>query len=340
MKRKIVDGCSGIACLALALGILALAATPAAAEARPANLTLAQGAGMDAEPDASVRGLQRILQSRGYALGPAGVDGRFGPVTETAVRRFQRSFGLVPDGIVGAKTRKLLRTLCRTGLCPSRDEARGPAGRSQGRPTPAAARGRQHAAPTQGFEWSAWATVAAALLGLLLVASLYSWRSGRSGGRSQSKPSRRVVGYVAAGRGAAEAHRATVQEKAIMEECERRGWALHDVFCEVAGGEREALAYALEFIASGQATCLMVSDLDTIGGTTAEVGRLFEWLGRVPAELVALEPEIDTSTREGALAAQVVLGLSRRDAELWALRARHGLGDVQSPAWGWEGSVN
>lgn len=339
MKRKIVDGCSGIACLALALGILALAATPAAAEARPANPTLAQGAGMDAEPDASVRGVQRILQSRGYALGPAGVDGRFGPVTGTAVRRLQRSFGLVPDGIVGSKTRKLLRMLCRTGSCPSRNDARGPAGRSQGMPAPAAARSREHAVSRQGFEWSAWVTVAAALLGLLLVASLYSWRSGRSGGRSQSEPSRRVVGYVAASRGAA-ADRAMAQETAIMEECERRGWALHDVFCEVAGGGREALAYALEFIASGEASCLMVSDLDTIGGTTAEVARLFEWLGRVPAELVALEPEIDTSTREGALAAQVVLGLSRRDAELWELRARHGLAEVQSPAWGWEGSVN
>src|SRR5438093_2426979 len=121
MKRKIVNGCSGVAFVALALGIVALAAAPAAAEARSANRTLAQGTGMVAEPDASVRGLQRILQSRGYALDPAGVDGRFGPVTATAVMRLQRSFGLVPDGIVGPKTRKLLRVLCRTGLCASRD---------------------------------------------------------------------------------------------------------------------------------------------------------------------------------------------------------------------------
>jgi peptidoglycan hydrolase-like protein with peptidoglycan-binding domain len=32
------------------------------------------------------------------------VDGRFGPLTEAAVRRFQRDHGLVPDGIIGPKT--------------------------------------------------------------------------------------------------------------------------------------------------------------------------------------------------------------------------------------------
>jgi len=39
------------------------------------------------------------------------IDGVFGPMTEAAVRRFQRDQGLVPDGIVGPKTwKKLVRS--------------------------------------------------------------------------------------------------------------------------------------------------------------------------------------------------------------------------------------
>jgi hypothetical protein len=46
--------------------------------------------------------LQRQLRARGY---PVAVDGRFGPETERAVKAFQNANGLVPDGIVGPKTR-------------------------------------------------------------------------------------------------------------------------------------------------------------------------------------------------------------------------------------------
>jgi peptidoglycan hydrolase-like protein with peptidoglycan-binding domain len=46
--------------------------------------------------------LQQLLESHSYRTG--GIDGKFGSKTEQAVKTFQRTFGLVIDGIVGAKT--------------------------------------------------------------------------------------------------------------------------------------------------------------------------------------------------------------------------------------------
>src|SRR6478672_11070652 len=62
---------------------------------------LAQGAGMGDQPSPAVRRVQRVLDRRGYDLGAPGVDGRFGPITDAAVRRLQADRGLATDGIVG-----------------------------------------------------------------------------------------------------------------------------------------------------------------------------------------------------------------------------------------------
>jgi hypothetical protein len=53
---------------------------------------------------ARVRELQARLLELAYDLGVAGADGIFGRKTEWAVRVFQRSQGLVVDGVVGRKT--------------------------------------------------------------------------------------------------------------------------------------------------------------------------------------------------------------------------------------------
>lgn len=50
--------------------------------------------------------LQLRLMVKGYTLGVA--DGKFGPMTEVAVKQFQHDNGLVEDGIVGIKTWKAI----------------------------------------------------------------------------------------------------------------------------------------------------------------------------------------------------------------------------------------
>jgi N-acetylmuramoyl-L-alanine amidase len=53
--------------------------------------------------------LQRRMLDLGFSVGR--VDGRFGPVTEGAVREFQRNVGIPPDGTCGPATLKALRRL-------------------------------------------------------------------------------------------------------------------------------------------------------------------------------------------------------------------------------------
>jgi len=56
----------------------------------------------------TVKKLQTRLEELGYSVGSTGIDGKFGPRTEQAVRRFQQANGLQVDGIVGPETRKAL----------------------------------------------------------------------------------------------------------------------------------------------------------------------------------------------------------------------------------------
>lgn len=49
-----------------------------------------------------VQTLQRLLNALGY--GTLSVDGSFGPLTQTALKRFQQDRGLAADGIAGTKT--------------------------------------------------------------------------------------------------------------------------------------------------------------------------------------------------------------------------------------------
>jgi peptidoglycan hydrolase-like protein with peptidoglycan-binding domain/Tfp pilus assembly protein PilF len=66
------------------------------------STVLYPGMGYARHGSGRVRALQRRLADAGYAPGP--IDGRYGPRTEQAVRRFQIAHGLGVDGIAGPRT--------------------------------------------------------------------------------------------------------------------------------------------------------------------------------------------------------------------------------------------
>ena len=98
-------------------------------QANPANpVMLAPGSGYEGGTAASeVRSLQRRLDREGYSAGA--VDGRYGPRTENAVRRFQMARGLRVDGIAGPLTLAALRS---TVLYPGAGYAGAEAGQVRG----------------------------------------------------------------------------------------------------------------------------------------------------------------------------------------------------------------
>ena len=143
-----------------------------AAEQPGTGTVLAPGAGF-AKTDGSprVKVLQRRLRAIGARPGPA--DGRFGPLTERAVRRAQRRSGVKVDGVVGPRTRRVLAA--RLATVRSRTVSGSAAGVDRRRVAPDRPAGSPAAAvtkPAPGDDGRPWILIALGAAGLGLGAAL------------------------------------------------------------------------------------------------------------------------------------------------------------------------
>jgi DNA invertase Pin-like site-specific DNA recombinase len=397
----------------VAATVVTTAVAPAPASAASETIPqLAQGAGMGAKPSPAVRRVQRVLHSRGYSLGRPGVDGRFGPLTDAAVRRFQADSGLAADGIVGPKTRTVVSRVERrqqrsssarrtgsrtkkptlpklvttnppaTKTAPAGNDSdegtsagwlvaialaaavaafcvaiaarvrRRPGRRPAGAPTVAPLsyelylEGRSDDESVGDFRGNAIAARLADQAGEVprLGQTWYLvddkrkpapvWVRDDDVRRSPSGlvPGEPVIGYVTVS-SEAQRNEADPAVHAIEAACERAGLELSEVVTDRESGrglERPGLTYALNQIAEGQASGLIVSDLRRLSRSIVDLGSLMQWFRDAGAGLIALDLGVDTSTPVGHEVAMTLIALGDWERERIARRTRSGLTEVKA----------
>jgi peptidoglycan hydrolase-like protein with peptidoglycan-binding domain len=264
-----------------------------------------------------VRGVQRRLAELGQRPGP--VDGRYGPLTQAAVERFQRATGLEVDGAADSRTvaalgGRLVQRTRATGETPPQrtgeaiQATRAPAAK----PTPAPAAGGP--APSESdpdplaMVLAALAIVlAATTVGLAasrrrergrLRATVYDVSSNGAGRAAEPASQTCVVGYASVGSAGGRLAEQDLRRQAdeIGKECERRGWLLVELVRDVEspngnGLDRIGLDYALGRVTLGEASVLMVSEPVRLSRSPRELGAILEWFSHSPAKLVAVSAE-------------------------------------------------
>ena len=126
--------------------------------------------------------------------------------------------------------------------------------------------------------------------------------------RPSARPGIPVIGYASIpGPGATARRELERQAKVIANECECRGVRLLEIVREhePSSGKalsRPGLAYAMERIAIGEVSGLVVSELSRVRARR-RAGRIIEWLDRSRARFIAATHGLDTNEVEGHLAA-------------------------------------
>jgi peptidoglycan hydrolase-like protein with peptidoglycan-binding domain/DNA invertase Pin-like site-specific DNA recombinase len=146
----------------------------------------------------------------------------------------------------------------------------------------------------------------------------------------------RALGYVSAAEPQALPEREQVA--AIVALCDALGWPLGDVVREVEqpqgnGLRPPGLDYALERLANGEGSCLVVAQLGRLSRSAAELARILDWLKEHGIRLVAIDVELDTATPAGRLAADALISVGALELEQLAPRSAG-----RPPATGAEGA--
>ena len=101
--------------------------------------------------------------------------------------------------------------------------------------------------------------------------------------------------------------------------------AVEDACLSAKSLERPGLQYALERIAEGQASCLVVSDLERLSRSAADLGQVVEWLVENDHRLVVLDVRLDTASSSGAVTARTLMSVGKWESRRFGEQTRKGL---------------
>ena len=118
------------------------------------------------------------------------------------------------------------------------------------------------------------------------------------------------------------------QRKAILSECNRRGWTLVESFEEVASGrdlKRPGVQAALEVLSRQEADGLVVAKLDRLSRSMLDFAGVMATAQKQSWALVALDCSIDSSTPAGEAMAHVMATFAQFERRLIGQRTREAL---------------
>jgi DNA invertase Pin-like site-specific DNA recombinase len=140
----------------------------------------------------------------------------------------------------------------------------------------------------------------------------------------------RALGYASIPANAGGGRELDEQKKAIERDAARLGLELLEVVRErePARGkalDRAGLSYLIGRIAAGEATCIVVSSLDHLSRSVAELGTIVQWLERNGVRMVAADLELDTATPGGKTTARTLASVAGWERERLSERTAKGL---------------
>jgi len=146
----------------------------------------------------------------------------------------------------------------------------------------------------------------------------------------ESREATRALGYASL---PADAERRADDLGAQSEDIERRcgelGIELVEIVRERATQgkalDRPGLSFLIERIAAGDASCVVVSGLDRLSHSVAELGTIVHWLERNEVRLVAVDLGLDTASPGGQTTARALASVANWEHERLSERTRKGL---------------